>query len=242
MEYIPLEDAWESLLEVTKNCQVTPTVFESIAKQKYAHRYRILVKGAGTLALSRLPFVNIYATIPSSPMEIFDHFDIEAVQSYCYSELVINAGQNVGNRHLGLLADTLTYMGVPIKMDIEGKKASEGGVLATASFQQAFDVMIDASAANLSDDIRSNVTMTLVGDFTRSERAQEINEDPRLDSTIDRLMSASLFESRTGKTAELPKQRRRRKPEVQQAPQIPVPQNLEFDLVQAAADIQDEIF
>lgn len=190
-----LSEAYQSLLKITKGCDVVPTVFVSAKKQMFSDRYRILAQGANTLSLLRAPFVNIYATIPSSPIEIFEHFDIEATQAYCYGELVLNAGGSVGNRHLGLLADTLTYMGVPTKMDIAGKKMTEGGVMATASFQQPFQIMLDSSAANISDEIRSNVSMTLVGDFERAERGKTVHEDPRLDSAIGKLMSATLFES-----------------------------------------------
>jgi hypothetical protein len=232
-----LGDAYKSLLNVVKDCNKTPTVFISGEKQKYSYRYRILAKGTNTLQLSTLSFVNIYASISSSPMEIFEHFDIEATQTYCYGELVLNAGQNVGNRHLGLLSDTLTYMGIPVKMDISGKKATEGGVMSTASFQQTFQVMLDSSSANMTDGIRGNVSMTLVGDFERAERTKVTHEDPRLDSAVERLMAATLFDkSYSGKPKEKPRRTRKVVKEIAPPSGQEIAQVIETNLSNLAED------
>lgn len=238
---LDLNTAFQMLLRVVNGCKPIPSVFTSNARQKYSDRYRILAKGVNTLQLTTLPFVNIYASIPSSPMEIFEYFDIEATQSYCYSELVINGGKDVGNRHLGLLADTLTYMGVPVKMDITGKKATEGGVLAVASFQQTFQIMLDSSAANLSDDIRGNVSITLVGDFSRSERSKKVHEDPRLDSAVEQLMNATT--TKAGHAAKVPEKTHRRRKITRGVPEPeqPVPKTSAKDLNDRANELSENI-
>ena len=204
----PLE-TWKQLTEIKGSCPPIFTEFVS-RKQAISYRYRILTRGKGTVSLSELSFVNIYATIPSTPVEIYENFDIEATRTYVLGELVLNAGAKVGNRHLGLLADTLTYMGVPVKMQLSGKVATESGVLATASFQEAFRIMLDASASTTADSLKSGIGMTLIGDFRRGPQDDvRIKREARVDSAIDLLMDATVTSSQAGKKSEKIRARRK---------------------------------
>ena len=184
---------WEKLTVFDNGCLRIPTTFTAEKRDKDAHRYRILARGVGTAALSKLYYVNIYATIPSVPWEIFNYFDIEATACYIQSELVLNGGAEIGNRHLGLVADTLTYIGYPIKMKKSGKEAQRAGVLATASFQEAFSVTIDMAAGNVHDELKSSVGMTFKGDFSQAEVAakRKIKEEA-IDSGIAILTNSTI--------------------------------------------------
>ena len=197
---------WHKLIIFQSQCEAIPTTFVAEAREKYAHRYRILARGVGTAALSRLHYVNIYATIPSVPWEIFSQYDIEATRCYVNSELVLNGGADVGNRHLGMVADALTYMGYPIKMKKSGKEAMKAGVLATASFQEALGVMIDMSAANVHDELKSSAGMTLKGDFTAGEaEGLRSKKEAAVDSAIALMMSSTATVRRAKKIIKAPK-------------------------------------
>ena len=200
------QDVWSSLVAFTTSCDRIFTTFVAEARERHAHRQRILARGVGTTALSRLHYVNIYATIPSVPWEIFNHFDIEASRAYTHSELVLNGGADVGNRHLSLVADTLHYVGYPIKMKKSGKEAMKAGVLATASFQETLGVMIDMSAGNVHDELKSSAGMTLKGDFTAGEA--EVTKSRRsveVDSAIELMMGSTVTMRRAKKILKVPK-------------------------------------
>uniref|UniRef100_A0A6C0CHY7 DNA-directed RNA polymerase n=1 Tax=viral metagenome TaxID=1070528 RepID=A0A6C0CHY7_9ZZZZ len=204
---LPATEIWNQLEAIKDSCPEIFTEFVS-SKQAIADRYRILTRGKDTIALSMLPFVNIYATIPSTPVEIFEHFDIEATRTYVANELVLNAGSKVGNRHLGLLADTLTYMGVPVKMRLSGKVATESGVLATAAFQEAFRILVDASASATADSLKSNMGQTLVGNFRLGlQGGKQVTTETKLDSAIDMLNEGKVSHNRPAKRKEVVKKR-----------------------------------
>ncbi len=193
------EQAWNKLTIVETVCEDIPTTFTSNAREKFAHRYRILARGVGTMRLSTLHFINIYATIPSVAMEIFNIFDIEATRAYVQSELVLNGSKEVGDRHLSMVADALTYMGQPVKLKLSGKQAMKAGVLSTASMQETLNITLDASAGGVADDLRSAVGMTMIGDFNRGAQSKESLErrETDLDSAIDLLkVSTATMKSR----------------------------------------------
>lgn len=204
---------WNKLVVFDNGCMEIPTTFSAEKRDKDAHRYRILARGVGTAALSKLYYVNIYATIPSVPWEIFNYFDIEATACYIQSELVLNGGAEIGNRHLGLVADTLTYIGHPIKMKKSGKEAQRAGILATASFQEALSVMIDMSAGNVHDNLKSSAGMTFKGDFSEAEAAALKNVKERsVDSAIALLQNSDMSKRAAKKTVT----------QARQAPSAPV--------------------
>lgn len=194
---LSLTGTWEMLLNVSTGCEILPTTFESRKKQRLSERYRILAKGIGLGKLSYLPFVNIYATTSSVPMEHYQYFDIEATRDYINSEFVLNVGADVGDRHLGLISDVMCYVGVPIKIKLSGKRATFAGPLATASLQESLKLLVDASAARAQDELKSSVGMTLIGDFQRGKFATD--EKTKIDETESAiaLLMSSTPSSRT---------------------------------------------
>lgn len=194
--------AW-SILESIQDCKgITYTTFMSRKRESYNNRYRILAKGIGYDQLSDTEFVNIYATHSSVPIEYYKYFDIEAAFDYINSELVLNAGAEVGNRHLALISDTMCYMGAPIKLKLSGKRATHSGPLATAYFEQTLKLLMDSAAGSRVDNLTSAVGMTLVGDFQRGDYGDEDarKQDTRVESAIDLLMQSTVTTRKVVKT------------------------------------------
>tara|TARA_R110001599_G_scaffold2762_1_gene15025 strand:- start:9423 stop:12524 length:3102 start_codon:yes stop_codon:yes gene_type:complete len=175
----------------------------SVMSKKIDHnsyRFRIMARGVSTIKLAKKQFVNIYATIPSVPWEHYDHFDIEVTKIYALSELILNAGGDVGARHLSLLASTLTYIGYPIKMKLSGKKATAVGPIATAALEQMLNQTFQASSSSSVDTLTSAAGMTLIGDLHRTMQDKANLAFEKEDSAIDILMKASETVKRDNKT------------------------------------------
>jgi hypothetical protein len=206
------EAAWSLLVNVNTGCQIIPTTFVAQRWQRLSERYRILARGIGLDQLAFLPFVNIYATISSTPMEHFEVFGIEAARKYIMNELATNAGSNVGNRHLSLIADAMTYVGQPIKVKLSGKRATMAGAIATASMEQSLKLLLDSSLANAQDELKSAAGMTFIGDFDRGSlpTSKREEEEKELESVL-----SSIFDV-------TPKVRTRGKKEVEKKSKPPV--------------------
>jgi hypothetical protein len=178
--------AWEVLCG--NNCNNFST-FSARKRQRLGVRYRILAKGFGIEKLAQVDFVNIYATHSSIPREHYKFFDIEAARDYIHSELVLNVGGDIGDRHLGLISDLMCYVGSTIKLKLSGKRATNSGPLATAYVQESLKLLMDASAGWQVDNLTSAVGMTMIADFNRGEYAnkEENKNDNKVRSALDML-------------------------------------------------------
>jgi hypothetical protein len=186
--------AW-GLLEAIQDCNSKIyTTFAARKRQRLGERYRILTKGIGLSKLVQLEFVNIYATHSSVPREYYKYFDIEAARDYINSELVLNVGGDIGDRHLGLISDVMCYMGNTIKMKLSGKRATNAGPLATAYVEQSFKLLMDSAAGYQFDNLNSAVGMTLIADFNRGQYGSHGDEkaSDETKSAIDLLMSSTV--------------------------------------------------
>lgn len=187
LKHLPLQDVLSNM----KSFKGNDTKMISRSIEHNSLRYRIMSKGISTLCLAKRDFVNIYATFPSVPMEYFNFFDVEVAKQYIFNELVFNAGGDVGGRHLSLLTSTLTYIGRPISAKITGKRATNVGPIATASFQELLKQTLEASSSNSFDTLTSAAGMTLIGDLHRTMQDEKNLNIQKEESALDILMKAS---------------------------------------------------
>ena len=201
--------AW-NLLEAIQDCSTTIyTTFTARKRQRLGERYRIIAKGIGIENLAQVEFVNIYATHSSVSREHYKYFDIECARDYINSELVLNVGGDIGDRHLGLISDAMCYMGSPIKLKLSGKRATNSGPLSTAYVQETLKLLMDSAAGYQTDDLNSAVGMTLIGDFNRGEYGHNDNtvELEKTESAIDLLMSSTVTTRKVVKPKAKPEQK-----------------------------------
>jgi hypothetical protein len=187
---------WKSMKNVigSDGCSLS-TVFTSERREQINLRHYINARGYSLYELANLPFVDLTGCISSHPPEMHKVFGIEVMRSFVYMELMANGGKAVAARHNSLIADTLSYMGIPTPLDKRGKEIMLAGPFARAAFQETFKTLAAASLEGAKDALTSSVSKTLVGEFEKQEKKKEDEEAEKysaqlLKSTLDELVNA----------------------------------------------------
>lgn len=193
---IELLNLWKSIKNVigSDGCSLS-TVFTSEKREQLNLRHYITARGYSLYELANLPFVDLTGCISSHPPEMYKVFGIEVMRSFVYMELMANGGKAVAARHNSLIADTLSYMGIPTPLDKRGKEIMLAGPFARAAFQETFKTLAAASLEGAKDALTSSVSKTLVGEFEKQEKKKEDEEAEKysaqlLRSTLDELVNA----------------------------------------------------
>lgn len=110
---------------------------------------------------SIMEYINPDGIITSNPMEIVAVLGIEAARAYVYGELVETAG-NVGKRHISLVADDSTFMGVLSKLSEAGAMTNGEAHSVRAAYKSTLLKLVEGAAANYKDRLNSPTSQTTV--------------------------------------------------------------------------------
>jgi hypothetical protein len=182
------EEAWKNMIQVGGN----EALLVSEKRERLGYRFRILANGFSLQPLVYLHFVDMNGCISYYPTEMKDQFGIEVGRAHIFSELMANGGKDIASRHISVLADMQSYLGILIPIVKSGKEKMGAGPLAQAAFQETYKTLTGAQMRNARDPLRSTVGKTLVGEFDDIDLGQTYSREYRadeLDSTLTLMMS-----------------------------------------------------
>lgn len=110
--------------------------------------------------------VDTERTYCNNPTEIIKVLGVEAARQSIILEIrkVMNFyGIQVNYRHLGLLADTMTYRGKIMAINRHGLNHTKVGPLKKCTFEETVDMLLDAGKESMFDDLSSVSASIIVG-------------------------------------------------------------------------------
>lgn len=191
---LSFQDTWHDLATVIgPKGDSIPAVFTSERKERLNERFYIFARGSIFSGLADWPFIDMNGVMTSHPPEMYRALGIEAMRAYLYTELMENGGKEVAKRHISLISDSLSFIGVPTPISKKGKEIMQSGPFARAAFQETFKTFLAASLEGAQDSMHSTVTRTAVGEFVNPMPKGESTKEyvpQMLESTLDELMTA----------------------------------------------------
>ncbi len=132
---------------------------------RLADEWIIKTFGSNLKEVIKLPEVDATRTITNDIFEIKSVFGIEAARNAIINEtktILSNQGLNVDDRHLMLLADTMTFTGNIEGINRYGITKGKASVLARASFEVALRHLFKAAANREVDKLTSIVENVMI--------------------------------------------------------------------------------
>lgn len=105
-----------------------------------------------------LPFINSCRTISTNIWNIYNTLGIEATRELIRREIssvVKSSGSRIAGEHINLVADSMTYTGIPLSLSRYSMGARRVHPLASASFEQVIESFINAAISNKRDPLVS---------------------------------------------------------------------------------------
>ena len=113
--------------------------------------------GINLLKIMSFPGVNFKNTKSNSLVEVLEVLGIEAARKLILDEvrMVLDVyGLYVNYRHLATLADVMTFRGELMAITRHGINRTEAGPLMRCSFEETVDVLLEASAFSMTDQMK----------------------------------------------------------------------------------------
>ena len=110
-------------------------------------------------------------TFTNDIIEAFDMFGIEAARNTIVNELVDvieSSAQYVNNRHINLLADTMTYKGKLTSVDRFGINRGDKGVFAMCSFEETPEILFQAGLYGKKDNLNGVSGNIMTGQLVKA--------------------------------------------------------------------------
>lgn len=112
------------------------------------------------------PLVDPRRTISNNPHEIMRTFDAEAARNFIardFYDMISGNGSYVNSRHISLVADFMTNMGVITPITSRGISRQNRGVFADASFEHPVEFFNKAAISGRWEDVTSTSTCIFIG-------------------------------------------------------------------------------
>ena len=123
-------------------------------------------EGSNLMATMSLPGVDSSRTVCNDIKEILSTLGIEACRAAIMEEIraiLKMYGLGVNYRHISALADVMTYRGKLMSITRHGVNRSDKGPLMRASFEETVDILMDAAAFGVFDDMNGVTQAVLTG-------------------------------------------------------------------------------
>lgn len=136
----------------------------SIAPGKTEMQYAIETTGMSVYGLVSCPFVDLYALSLNDLHETHGIFGLEACAATLFREIRLTItydGTYVDDRHIGAIANTMTFRGDLMSFTRHGINRVDQGPLLRSSFEETVDNMTEAAMFNESD-VGCGVTQSVI--------------------------------------------------------------------------------
>lgn len=152
--------------------------------------------GSNLKAILQLPDVDttrVYSN--NNPIEMFEVFGIETARNYLISELQSTLSMDksyIDPRHIVLLVDFQTYLGVLTPATYTGVQKQPIGALSKATFEKPFDVFKRKAPFGLTEEVKSISAAVVIGSIppvgTGKIKVEQL-ENPRVEKALERIGS-----------------------------------------------------
>lgn len=122
--------------------------------------------GSNLLATMSIPGVDAKRTICNDIREVLATLGIEACRAAIMEEIrsiLKMYGLGVNYRHISALADVMTYRGKLVSITRHGVNRTDKGPLMRSSFEETVDILMDAAAFGIADDMNGVTQAVLMG-------------------------------------------------------------------------------
>jgi len=147
-----------------------PTINRAVINKEEKNdtlKYNLLVEGHGLRAVMNIPGVDGKGTKSNHIMEVEKVLGIEAARRTIVNEILyilINHSMVVDYRHIGMLADIMTYKGMILGITRFGITKMKDSTLTLASFEKTTDILYDAAIAARQEPINDVSEAIILGD------------------------------------------------------------------------------
>jgi DNA-directed RNA polymerase beta' subunit len=158
--------------------------------------YYIETDGSNLRAILQLPDVDtkrVYSN--NNPIEMFEVFGIETARNYLISELQNTLSMDksyIDPRHIVLLVDFQTYLGVLTPATYAGVQKQPIGALSKATFEKPFDVFKRKAPFGLTEEVKSISAAVVIGSIppvgTGKIKVEQL-ENPRVEKALSQIGS-----------------------------------------------------
>lgn len=156
--------------EISKVCISGNRQVERVTIREDKGKYYLMIEGNGYLNVLGTKGVNYRTTKSNNIHEVAAVLGIEAARSTIISEIkstMANHGITIDERHLMLLADTMTASGHVVGMTRAGFSKVKSSTIKMASFERTIDNLYQASYYNNKDDLLGASECIIVGAPTK---------------------------------------------------------------------------
>lgn len=139
--------------------------------------------GTNLPALLIRPDIDPYYTYCNNVHVIYACFGIEAARNFLIlelSNLIANEGSYINSRHITLMVDFITNLGIPTPITFSGIARHEIGTMSLVTIQRAMDTFRDAAAMGREDTVNAvseGIFLGQRGQFGSGYLDVKINED-----------------------------------------------------------------
>jgi len=147
-----------------------PTINRAVINKEEKNnvtKYNLVVEGYGLRSVMNIPGVKGTSTKSNHIMEIEKVLGIEAARRTIIDEILyilINHSMVVDYRHIGILADVMTYRGTILGITRFGISKMKASTLTLASFEKTTDILYDAALASKKDIVNDVSEAIILGD------------------------------------------------------------------------------
>ena len=130
-------------------------------------------EGSNLLATMSLPGVDHRRTICNDIREILATLGIEACRAMIMEEIraiLKMYGLAVNYRHISCLADVMTSRGKLMSITRHGVNRSDKGPLMRSSFEETVDILMDAAAFGVADDMSGVTQAVMLGQVRKKKK------------------------------------------------------------------------
>jgi len=129
--------------------------------------YNLLVEGYGLRQVMNIPGVDGTRTKTNHVIETEKVLGIEAARRVIDDEIryiMKEHGMNVDHRHIGMLADIMTYKGMVLGITRFGIVKMKDSTLTMASFEKTTDILFDSAILSRSEQVKGVSDCIILGD------------------------------------------------------------------------------
>ena len=140
---------------------------EASDRTLYANEYVIDTVGTNLLEILNMPFVDTTRTFSNSIYEIFEIYGIEGARQALVEEIMSIIGGMLNIRHVELLVDSMTNLGILQSVNLIGVRKGEIGPWARASFEETIPQVTRAAVFSEVDNMQGVSANVMYGQFTK---------------------------------------------------------------------------